>query len=80
MEEVRRLVAPCETFQIPAATAFPSGSFPQAPIADEDLYPAGYVPTGPSLERIFRDTPDEPFRDRIWPKSLREKAGRVFDP
>jgi len=33
---------------------------------------------GLSLERIFRELPDVPFRDEVWPKFLRENAMRVF--
>jgi hypothetical protein len=45
--------------------------------ADKVLY-AGYFPMGLSLERIFREMPDVPFRDHVWPKFLRENAIRVF--
>ncbi|HQR03297.1 MAG: amidohydrolase family protein [Proteobacteria bacterium] len=45
--------------------------------ADKILY-AGYFPMGLSLERIFRDMPDVPFKDEVWPKFLRENALRVF--
>ncbi|MCG8590771.1 MAG: amidohydrolase family protein [Proteobacteria bacterium] len=44
---------------------------------DKVMY-AGYFPMGLSLERIFRDMPDVPFRDHVWPKFLRENALRVF--
>ena len=33
---------------------------------------------GLSLERIFRELPDVPFRDHVWPKFLRENAMKVF--
>ena len=46
--------------------------------ADKILY-AGYFPMGLSLERIFQDMPDVPFRDEVWPKFLRENALRVFN-
>lgn len=39
---------------------------------------AGYFPMGLSLERIFAEMPDVPFRDTVWPKFLRENAIRVF--
>jgi len=39
---------------------------------------AGYFPMGLSLERIFRDMPEVPLRDHVWPKFLRENALRVF--
>jgi len=45
--------------------------------ADKIMY-AGYYPMGLSLERIFREMPDVPFRDHVWPKFLRENALRVF--
>ena len=45
--------------------------------ADKVLY-AGYYPMGLSLERIFTEMPDVPFRDHVWPKFLRENAQRVF--
>jgi hypothetical protein len=45
--------------------------------ADKILY-AGYFPMGLSLERIFRELPDVPFRDHVWPKFLRENAIRVL--
>jgi predicted TIM-barrel fold metal-dependent hydrolase len=45
--------------------------------ADKVLY-AGYFPMGLSLERIFSELPDVPFRDHVWPKFLRENAIRVF--
>jgi hypothetical protein len=45
--------------------------------ADKILY-AGYFPMGLSLERIFREMPDVPFRDHVWPKFLRDNAVRVL--
>ena len=33
---------------------------------------------GLTLERIFTDMPDVPFRDHVWPKFLRENVVRVF--
>ena len=45
--------------------------------ADKVMY-AGYYPMGLSLERIFGELPDVPFRDHVWPKFLRENAVRVF--
>jgi predicted TIM-barrel fold metal-dependent hydrolase len=44
---------------------------------DKVMY-AGYFPMGLSLERIFKDMQDVPFRDHVWPKFLRENARRVF--
>lgn len=45
--------------------------------ADKIMY-AGYYPMGLSLERIFGELPQVPFRDHVWPKFLRENAVRVF--
>jgi predicted TIM-barrel fold metal-dependent hydrolase len=45
--------------------------------ADKIMY-AGYYPMGLTLERIFEELPDVPFRDHVWPKFLRENARRVF--
>lgn len=45
--------------------------------ADKVMY-AGYYPMGLSLERIFRELPEVPFRDHVWPKFLRENAVRVL--
>ena len=39
---------------------------------------AGYFPMGLSLDRIFREMPDVPLRDEVWPKFLRDNAIRVF--
>ncbi|QQD16652.1 amidohydrolase family protein [Spongiibacter nanhainus] len=44
---------------------------------DKVMY-AGYFPMGLSLDRIFRDMPNVPFKDEVWPKFLRENAIRVF--
>ena len=46
--------------------------------ADKVMY-AGYYPMGLSLDRIFKELPDVPFRDNVWPKFLRENALRVFN-
>jgi predicted TIM-barrel fold metal-dependent hydrolase len=45
--------------------------------ADKIMY-AGYYPAGLTLERIFRELPNVPFKDDVWPKFLRENALRVF--
>jgi predicted TIM-barrel fold metal-dependent hydrolase len=45
--------------------------------ADKVMY-AGYYPMGLSLERIFEEMPNVPFRDHVWPKFLRENAVRVL--
>jgi len=44
---------------------------------DKVMY-AGYFPMGLSFERIFKDMPNVPFKDEVWPKFLRENAERVF--
>lgn len=41
--------------------------------ADKVMY-AGYFPFGLTYERIFRELPDVPFRDHVWPKFLRDNA------
>jgi predicted TIM-barrel fold metal-dependent hydrolase len=45
--------------------------------ADKIMY-AGYFPMGLSLERIFADLPNVPFKDEVWPKFLRENALKLF--
>lgn len=45
--------------------------------SDKVMY-AGYFPMGLSLERIFNELPDVPFKAEVWPKFLRENALRVF--
>jgi len=45
--------------------------------ADKVMY-AGYFPMGLSLERIFTEMQNVPFKDHVWPKFLRENAQRVF--
>ena len=45
--------------------------------ADKIMY-AGYYPMGLSLERIFAELPEVPFREHVWPMFLRENAMRVF--
>jgi predicted TIM-barrel fold metal-dependent hydrolase len=45
--------------------------------SDKVMY-AGYFPMGLSLDRIFKDMPNVPFKDEVWPKFLRENARRVF--
>ena len=44
----------------------------------EKVMYCGYFPAGLTLERQFRDMPDVPFNDGVWPKFLRENAIRVF--
>ncbi|HZR14535.1 MAG TPA: amidohydrolase family protein [Acidimicrobiia bacterium] len=45
--------------------------------ADKVIY-AGYFPMGLSLETIFTQLEDVPFRHHVWPRFLRENALRVF--
>ncbi len=66
-------------------SAFAPKHYPEAIIkyantrgADKIMY-AGYFPMGLSLERIFRELPEVPFRDEVWPKFLRGNAARIFD-
>ena len=66
-------------------SAFAPKHYPKAIIdyantrgADKIMY-AGYYPMGLSLERIFTEMKDVPFRDHVWPKFLRENARRVFN-
>ena len=65
-------------------SAFAPRHYPQAIIdyantrgADKIMY-AGYFPMGLSLERIFRELEDVPFKNEVWPKFLRENALRIF--
>ena len=65
-------------------SAFAPKHYPRAIIdyantrgADKIMY-AGYFPAGLTLERIFTELPNVPFRDHVWPKFLRENALRVF--
>ncbi len=46
--------------------------------SDRIIY-AGYFPMGLSLERIFSDLENVPFKEEVWPKFLRENAKRVFN-
>ncbi len=45
--------------------------------ADKIMY-AGYFPMGLSLDRIFGELPQVPFKDEVWPKFLNENARRIF--
>jgi predicted TIM-barrel fold metal-dependent hydrolase len=67
-----------------STSAFAPRYYPEAIVnyantrgADKVMY-AGYYPMGLSLDRIFKELPDVPFRDHVWPKFLRENAERVF--
>ena len=67
-----------------STSAFAPKHYPKAIIdyantrgSDKIIY-AGYFPMGLSLDRIFSDMPNVPFKDEVWPKFLRENAVRVF--
>lgn len=67
-----------------STSAFAPKHYPKAIIdyantrgADKIIY-AGYFPMGLSLDRIFKDMDNVPFKDEVWPKFLRENAKRVF--
>jgi predicted TIM-barrel fold metal-dependent hydrolase len=45
--------------------------------ADKVIY-GGYYPMGLDIDRIFKELPDVPFRDHVWPKFLYENAARVL--
>ena len=67
-----------------STSAFAPKHYPKAIIdyantrgSDKIIY-AGYFPMGLSLDRIFSDMPNVPFKDELWPKFLRENAVRVF--
>jgi hypothetical protein len=67
-----------------STSAFAPKYYPQSIIdyantrgSDKVMY-AGYFPMGLSLERIFGELPNVPFKDDVWPKFLRHNAERVF--
>jgi predicted TIM-barrel fold metal-dependent hydrolase len=67
-----------------STSAFAPKHYPKAIIqfantrgADKIMF-AGYFPMGLSLERIFSELRDVPFKDNVWPKFLYENAKRVF--
>jgi len=67
-----------------STSAFAPKHYPKAIIdyantrgADKIIY-AGYFPMGLSLDRIFSDMENVPFKDDVWPKFLRENAQKVF--
>jgi uncharacterized protein len=67
-----------------STSAFAPRHYPKAIIeyantrgADKIMY-AGYFPMGLTLERIFHEMPQVPFKDEVWPKFLRGNALRVF--
>jgi uncharacterized protein len=66
-------------------SAFAPKYYPQAIIdyantrgTDKIMY-AGYYPMGLSLDRIFEEMDDVPFRDHVWEPFLRTNALRVFN-
>ena len=68
-----------------STTAFAPKHYPKAIIdyantrgADKIMY-GGYFPMGLSLERIFTELKNVPFKDEVWPKFLRDNAVRVFN-
>jgi len=67
-----------------STSAFAPKHYPKAIIdyantrgADKIIY-AGYFPSGLSLDRIFRELRDVPFKAEVWPKFLRDNAARVL--
>jgi predicted TIM-barrel fold metal-dependent hydrolase len=67
-----------------STSAFAPKYYPKAIIdyansrgADKILY-AGYFPMGLSLERIFSELPNVPFKDDVWPKFLYGNAARIL--
>jgi predicted TIM-barrel fold metal-dependent hydrolase len=67
-----------------STSAFAPKYYPKAIIdyantrgADKVLY-AGHFPRGLSLERIFRDMPNVPLKDDVWPKFLYGNAARIL--
>ncbi len=67
-----------------STSAFAPKYYPKAIIdfansrgADKVIY-AGYFPMGLSIERIMTDMIDVPFKDKVWPKFLRDNARKVL--
>ncbi|NUP31821.1 MAG: amidohydrolase family protein [Streptomycetaceae bacterium] len=67
-----------------STSAFAPRHYPKAIVdyantrgADKIIY-AGYFPMGLSLDRIFGDLPQVPFKDEVWPKFLAGNARRVL--
>jgi predicted TIM-barrel fold metal-dependent hydrolase len=67
-----------------STSAFAPRYYPKAVVdfansrgANKVMY-AGYFPMGLSLDRIFKELPNVPFNDDVWPKFLRENAVEVF--
>jgi uncharacterized protein len=68
-----------------STSAFAPKHYPRAIIdyantrgADKIIY-AGYYPMGLTLDRIFDELQNVPFKDEVWPKFLRDNAMRVFN-
>jgi len=67
-----------------STSAFAPRYYPKAIIdyansrgGDKVVY-GGYFPMGLTLDRIFSELPNVPFKDDVWPKFLRENAARVL--
>jgi predicted TIM-barrel fold metal-dependent hydrolase len=67
-----------------STSAFAPKHYPKAIIdyantrgADKIMY-AGYFPMGLSLERIFSELENVPFKDEVWPKFLRANALKLL--
>ena len=67
-----------------STSAFAPKHYPKAIIdyantrgADKIIY-AGYYPMGLTLDRIFTELQNVPFKDEVWPKFLRDNAVKVF--
>ncbi|MGW0664024.1 amidohydrolase family protein [Streptodolium elevatio] len=67
-----------------STSAFAPRHYPKAIVdyantrgADKIIY-AGYFPMGLSLDRIFGDLPQVPFKDEVWPRFLYGNARRVL--
>lgn len=67
-----------------STSAFAPKHYPKAIIdfantrgADKVMFSA-YWPMGLSLERVFRELRDVPFRDHVWPKFMYENAKTLF--
>ena len=67
-----------------STSAFAPKHYPQAIVdyantrgADKIIY-AGYFPMGLTVERIMNEMPNVGFKERVWPKFLRENAAKVL--
>jgi predicted TIM-barrel fold metal-dependent hydrolase len=67
-----------------STTAFAPRYYPRAIIdfantrGSDKVFYGGYYPWGLELERIFRELPEVPLKDEVWPKFLRDNALRVL--